>query len=192
MKCEVASHAAERRYRSFTEKGVVSMKNLKGVALVVCLGLFLLWGAVLPGSSSAIPAFDPSKIADMSGYDPATVTFPKGDTFKIGLMEAFSGPAAANGRYYWLTTTWNAYELNKRGGIMVDGKKKMIEVIKGDTQAKPSATKKEAEKLCLEDKVNVLWGRCREPYLSRHPESGGKIQDHLSQSHVPFASAYGR
>lgn len=134
------------------------MKNLKGVALVVFLGLFLLWGAVLPGSSAAIPAFDPSKIADMSGYDPGKVEFPTGDTFKIGLMEAFSGPGAANGRYYWLTTSWNAYDYNKRGGIMVDGKRKLIEIIKGDTQSKPAVTKKTAERLCLEDKVNVLWG----------------------------------
>ncbi len=127
------------------------MRDFKGVALIVFLGVFLLWGAVQTGPASATPAFDPAKIADMTGYDPGIVTFAPGDdTFKIGLMEAFSGPGAANGRYYWLTTSWCAYDYNKRGGIMVDGKKKMIEVIKGDTQSKPAVTKKTAERLCLE------------------------------------------
>jgi branched-chain amino acid transport system substrate-binding protein len=104
------------------------------------------------------PAFDIKKISDMSDFDATTFKNPTGDTFKIGLIEAFSGASAFNGQLYWLVNTWIAHDFNKRGGILVDGKKKMIEIVKGDHQAKPAVTKKVAEKLCLEDKVNVLWG----------------------------------
>ncbi len=31
-------------------------------------------------------------------------------------------------------------------------------MIKGDTQAKPAIAKEVAERLCLEEKVHVLWG----------------------------------
>ncbi len=135
------------------------MRRFKEVALIVCLGLFLMCGMFLPASAGAIPAFDAAKLSDMSDFDPINPVFPTdGDTFKIGLMEPFSGPAAANGKYYWLTNSWVVHDLNKRGGIKVDGKMKKIQLIKGDTQAKPAITKKEAEKLCLEDKVNVLVG----------------------------------
>ncbi|MCK9274798.1 MAG: ABC transporter substrate-binding protein [Syntrophales bacterium] len=133
------------------------MKGCKRISMIVCFCMLLLVHAIVPGQTAAA-AFDPAKIADMSEFDPVKTTFPEGDTVKIGLMEAFSGPGAANGRYYWLTNSWVVYDLNKRGGISVDGKKKMVEIIKGDTQSKPAVTKKTAERLCLEDKVNVLWG----------------------------------
>lgn len=106
-----------------------------------------------------MPAFDVYKMSDMSDFNPNTFTNPEGDdVIKIGLMSMFSGSGARNGEIFWLTTTWNAYDINKRGGLMVDGKKKKIAVFKGDTQGKPAITKKEAEKLCLEEKVDFLTG----------------------------------
>lgn len=94
------------------------------------------------------PAFDIKKMSDMSDFDATTFKNPTGDTFKIGLIEAFSGASAFNGQIYWLVNSWIAHDFNKRGGIMVDGKKKLIEIVKGDHQAKPAVTKKVAEKLC--------------------------------------------
>lgn len=53
---------------------------------------------------------------------------------------------------------WVVHDINKRGGILVDGKKKKIQIIKSDAQGKPATTKKAAEKLCLEEKVDVIVG----------------------------------
>ncbi|MCK9276179.1 MAG: ABC transporter substrate-binding protein [Syntrophales bacterium] len=104
------------------------------------------------------PAFDINKMSDMSKYDPSSFENPTGDVIKIGVIEAFSGPGAFNGQIFYNANCWVAYDINKRGGIVVDGKKKKIAVIKGDTQAKPAICKKVTEKLCLEDKVDFLWG----------------------------------
>ncbi|MCK9275271.1 MAG: ABC transporter substrate-binding protein [Syntrophales bacterium] len=125
---------------------------------IVIAGSVFTMLAFIPSLTAAMPAFDINRVSDMSGYDPTTFENPEGDVVKIGLIEAFSGPGAFNGQVYWLINTWLAYDINKRGGIMVDGKKKKIAVIKGDSQAKPAICKKITEKLCLEDKVDVLVG----------------------------------
>ena len=124
----------------------------------VYVAAFFVTVLCVPCAPAAMPAFDVNKMSDMTAYDPTNYENPTGDVIKIGLVEAFSGPAAYNGTLYWLVNTWVAYDINKRGGIMVDGKKKKIAIIKGDSQAKPTVCKKIAEKLCLEDKVDVLWG----------------------------------
>jgi branched-chain amino acid transport system substrate-binding protein len=116
-------------------------------------------GVMNPPAIAAMSSFDVSKMSDMSDFDPNNTIFPtSGDTFKIGLMAPFSGPAADNGKMDWLITNWVVHDLNKRGGILIDGKWKKIQIIKGDTKSKPAETKKIAEKLCLEDKVDVLLG----------------------------------
>ncbi len=45
-----------------------------------------------------------------------------------------------------------------RGGIVVDGKRKKIQMIKADTQSKPAVAKKVCERMVLQEKVDVLWG----------------------------------
>lgn len=81
-----------------------------------------------------------------------------GDTIKIGLVNPFSGPGALGGEIFYLTSLWVAHDINTQGGILVDGKKKKIQIIKGDTQVKPDIAKKVIEKLILEDKVDALVG----------------------------------
>lgn len=103
-------------------------------------------------------SFDVNKMSDMSDYDPATWVSPTGDTIKIAVIASFSGPAALNGQLYWTTVSWVAHDINKRGGILVDGKKKMIELIKADHMGKPDVCKKVAERMVLLEKVHVLWG----------------------------------
>lgn len=144
------------------EKGESSMKlflrkQLTVVGLV-CLCAAGITFAGISGVQAEMPAFDFSKMSDMSGYDPSTFENPTGDVIKIGVVEAFSGPGAFNGQIYWMVNSWLAYDYNKRGGIMVDGKKKQIAVIKGDSQGKPAICKKVTEKLCLEDKVDLIFG----------------------------------
>jgi branched-chain amino acid transport system substrate-binding protein len=103
-------------------------------------------------------AFDANKMSDMSGFDPATWVSPKGDTIKIAVLASFSGPATINGQMYWAAVSGVAHDINKRGGIFVDGKKKLIEVLKGDTMGKVDQAKKIAERMVLQEKVHVMWG----------------------------------
>jgi ABC-type branched-subunit amino acid transport system substrate-binding protein len=87
-------------------------------------------------------AFDVNKMDDMSDFDPATVQFPKGDTIKIAVVASFTGPAAIVGKIYWASVAWAAYDINQRGGIMVDGKKKFVEVIPADHMSRLDQCKK--------------------------------------------------
>ena len=102
-------------------------------------------------------AFDVNKMADMSDFDPATWVSPTGDTIKIAAMNAFSGPGAFNGQIIWTVISWVAHDINKRGGIWVDGKKKLVEVIKADHMNKADQCKKIAERMVLQEKVHILW-----------------------------------
>ena len=103
-------------------------------------------------------AFDASKLSDMSDFDPANPIIPTGDTIKIAVVASFSGPAANVGNLFWICVTWAAHDINKRGGIWVDGKKKLIQVIKADHMSKADQCKKVVERMILQEKVHVLWG----------------------------------
>ena len=103
-------------------------------------------------------AFDASKMGDMSGYDPAKWVNPEGDTIKIAVVWPHSGPGALNGELAWACVTFAAYDINKRGGIIVDGKKKKIALFKADSMSKPDQAKKICERMVLQEKVHVLLG----------------------------------
>jgi len=135
-------------------------KNLYHTSITAlgCLCLIVSMALAFPNLSAGMPGFDVSKMSDMSDFNPNKPLVPTGDTIKIGLIEAFSGPGALAGDAYSISSGWVAHDINKRGGIIVDGKKKKIQIINGDDQSKPAETKKIAEKLCLEDKVNILAG----------------------------------
>ncbi len=120
--------------------------------------IFLIGVLCFVVPAAAMPGFDVKKMSDMSDFDPNNPVVPTGDTIKIGLLEAFSGPGAISGVAYNLVSAWVAHDINKRGGILVDGKKKKIQIIKGDTQSSIPVTRKMADKLCLMDKVNLLVG----------------------------------
>ena len=102
---------------------------------------------------------DGTKIADMSKFDPQKWVNPEGeDTIRIAVVWTHSGPAAGIGEQAWLTVAWAAYDINQRGGILVDGKKKKIALYKADTQSKPDQAKKVCERMVLQEKVHVLLG----------------------------------
>jgi len=102
--------------------------------------------------------FDSSKMSDMSDFDPATWVSPKGDTIKIAYVNAFSGPAAINGQIHYVPIMFAVHDINKRGGIWVDGKKKLIELIAADHMSKPDQCKKICERMVLQEKVHILMG----------------------------------
>jgi branched-chain amino acid transport system substrate-binding protein len=128
-------------------------KSLSPVVLACCLCLFaaLIWGL-----SHAL-AFEPLK-GDMFTFDPNRPVIPTGDTIKVGLFDPFSGPGTLGGEIYWLALGWVAHDINAQGGILVDGKRKKIQIIKGDTQTKPDVAKRMAERFCLEDRIDVMTG----------------------------------
>ena len=103
-------------------------------------------------------AFDVNKMGDMSAFDPSNPVIPTGDTIKIAIVASHSGPAAIVGQMYWMNALWVAHDINKRGGILVDGKKKLVEMIKADHMSKADQCKKICERMVLQEKVHVLWG----------------------------------
>ncbi len=133
------------------------MKLLTKILFSLTVFGFCISIAALPAMAK-LPGIDPSKISDMSDFDPNQPTYSGDDTIKIGLVEAFSGPAAIVGQYYRLTTHWVAHDINKRGGIWVDGKMRKVEIVLGNSMGKPSMVKKATERLILKDKVDLLWG----------------------------------
>ena len=121
-------------------------------------------------------AFDASKMGDMTGWDPANWVNPEGDTIKIGVHWPFSGPAALNGDMAWLCLTFVAYDINKRGGIMVDGKKKKIALYKADNMSKPDQAKKVCERMVLQEKVHFLVGSSGSNVLKIQNEVANKYK----------------
>ena len=144
------------------------MKWLNKRIFVIGLGLLvlsLLMGISVdsqaaPKSDWAKPnaAMDINDIPDMSDFDPNHPAVLQGDTIKIAVVAPFSGPASINGQIDYISIQWAAHVINKKGGLFVDGKKKMVEVIKADNQSNPDGTKKVCERMVLREKVHVLMG----------------------------------
>jgi ABC-type branched-subunit amino acid transport system substrate-binding protein len=133
------------------------MKRVVHRLVPLAFTLFFLAPAAV-AQPAANAGFDFKNMSDMSDFDPANPVIPTGDTIKIAVVASFSGPAALVGQIYWTSAAWAVHDVNKRGGIMVDGKKKLIELIKADHASKPDQAKRITERMVLQDKVNVLWG----------------------------------
>lgn len=121
-------------------------------------------------------SFDVGKMSDMSDFDPSNPIVPTGDTIKIGIIEPFSGLTSFIGEAWYLCIQWVAHDYNKRGGIWVDGKKKMVEVIKGDTMAKLDQVKKVCERMALREKVHVMVGSEGTPAMKIIQETANKYK----------------
>ena len=133
---------------------------------------------------AANAAFDFKSMGDMSDFDPANPVIPTGDTIKIAIVASFSGPAALVGQIYWASALWAAHDINKRGGIMVDGKKKLVELIKADHMSKPDQAKKITERMVLQEKVQCPLGNRRQQSAEDHQRDGQQVQGHLHQHRV--------
>jgi len=132
---------------------------LKTILLTtVCMLVAGSLSLAMAAAPTAKAAFDATKMSDMTGWDPANWVNPKGDTIRIAIVWPHSGPGALNGQMGWLCATFVAYDINKRGGIMVDGKKKKIALYKADSQSRPDIAKKICERMVLQEKVHVLVG----------------------------------
>jgi hypothetical protein len=160
--------------------------------------------AKLDKMAKAEAFFDVNKMSDMSDYDPANPIIPTGDTIKIAVVAAFSGPSAFNGQSYFFIAQWVAHDINKRGGLMVDGKKKLIEVIKADHMSKVDQCKKVTERMALQEKVHFFWGTDGSHFMKIINETANKykiiainvpslsddLQDATNFSRYAFHSSY--
>lgn len=134
------------------------IKTKRYLAFAFCF-LVLCFGIVQDAFAIDVNAsYDLSTLPDMSDFDPNLPLKPDGDTIKIAIISSFTGPGAVTGEAFYLYTSWAAHDINKRGGILVDGKKKKIELIKADNQSRPDVTKKITERMILKEKVDILWG----------------------------------
>lgn len=118
---------------------------------------------------------DYAKMSDMSDFDPGNPVIPTGDTIKIGVISTFSGPGAMVGDISFFGAQWVAHDINKRGGILVDGRKKLIQVIKADNMGTPDGTRKAAERMALQEKVHMFWGSTT--------SAMSKIMDQIAQKY---------
>ncbi len=132
------------------------MDKVSGVIMII--GSLVLFDLPRPMGAEVKAKFDVNKMGDMSDFDPNNPMKVTGDTIKIAVVASHSGPAAAVGELFYLSTLWPAHDINKRGGILVDGKKKMIEVLKADHQSKPEITRKVCERMVFQEKVHILVG----------------------------------
>ena len=146
----------------------------KRLVLLMCVFSLLCFTFFIPGSTIAsekqVPGsmdekfpkpnatWDGSKMGDMSDFDPATWEGPKGDVIKIAYVNQFSGPGAINGYIHYIPILFAVHDINQRGGIFVDGKKKLVNLYKVDHMGKPDICKKVCERIVLQEKVHVLMG----------------------------------
>ncbi len=111
------------------KKGILALI----LALVMCLGLLAGCGNGGGGGGST------------------------GDTIKIGYVNPTTGALAGNGEGVdWLIKEIETYVNETLGGIEVDGAKKNIDVIVYDSQSDTTTCTEMAQKLCEEDKVDMM------------------------------------
>jgi ABC-type branched-subunit amino acid transport system substrate-binding protein len=133
----------------------------KGKGIFIVLSIFSFFLLSVSSSEAAMAAkakFEVNKMGDMSNFDPANPVIPTGDTIKIAIVGGFSGPASGVGEYYFCCFQWAAHDINKRGGIMVDGKKKLVQILKADHGGTVAQAKKICERMVLEEGVKFLVG----------------------------------
>ena len=115
-------------------------------------------------------------MADMSDFDPAHPVVPTGDVIKIAHVAPFSGPAAIAGELHYASMAWAVHDINKRGGIWVDGKKKLVALIRADSMSKPDQAKKICERMILQEKAQFLVGTSGSNIMKIMNETGNKYK----------------
>src|SRR6266496_5789185 len=112
--------------------GKVSRRRLLGFGAAAASAL---------GASMLVPA-------------PWRTAFGQAKPYKIGTLQPLSGTAAAGGKTSLVGTQMAVDRINKSGGI--NGRP--VELIVGDYESKPDVGRRKAEKLVVEDKIDVHEG----------------------------------
>src|SRR5438309_1563826 len=85
---------------------------------------------------------------------PGRAAFGQAKPYKIGVLQPLSGVAAAGGKTALVGTQVAAERINKSGGI--NGRP--VELVIADYESKPDVGRRKAEKLVVEDKVDLAEG----------------------------------
>src|SRR5213080_1957641 len=99
------------------------------------------WGAGAIGATMLVPA-------------PWRAAFGQAKPLRIGTLQPLSGSAAAGGKTALVGTQMAVDRINKSGGI--NGRP--VELIVADYESKPDVGRRKAEKLVVEDKIDVHQG----------------------------------
>jgi branched-chain amino acid transport system substrate-binding protein len=113
----------------FWYSGKVTRRHLIGMGAAAA-------GAL--GASMVVPA-------------PWRAAFGQAKPYKIGVLQPLTGAAAAGGKTALVGTQLAAERMNKAGGV--NGRP--IELVVADYESKPDVGRRKAEKLVIEDKVDV-------------------------------------
>src|SRR5256884_4942331 len=89
--------------------------------------------------------------ATMLGPAPGRGAFGRARPYKIGVLQPLTGAAAAGGKTALVGTQLAADRINKSGGI--NGRP--VELVIADYESKPDVGRRKAEKLVVQDKVDV-------------------------------------
>jgi branched-chain amino acid transport system substrate-binding protein len=85
---------------------------------------------------------------------PWRAAFGQAKPYKVGVMQPLTGTAAAGGKTALVGTQMAAERINKAGGV--NGRP--LELVIADYESKPDVGRRKAEKLAVEDKVDVNEG----------------------------------
>jgi branched-chain amino acid transport system substrate-binding protein len=99
------------------------------------------WGAGVLGTTMLVPA-------------PWQAAFGQTKPYKIGTIQPLSGPGAAGGKTALVGVEMAVDRINKSGGI--NGRP--IEIVVADDESKPDVARRKAEKLVVDDKIDVQVG----------------------------------
>ncbi|MEJ2656351.1 MAG: amino acid ABC transporter substrate-binding protein [Desulfobacterales bacterium] len=116
---------------------------MKTKRLSLYLSSILIFGVALLFSSSAFAANNNNVI-------------------KLGCAISFTGSHSRTGKLYVDSYKYAVEQVNKAGGVKVDGKTYKLKLVFYDDESKPTESSRLVEKLITEDKVNFLLG----PYTS--------------------------
>jgi branched-chain amino acid transport system substrate-binding protein len=120
---------SEDRTEGFWYSGKVTRRRVVG------------WGAGAIGATMLVPA-------------PWRAAFGQAKPYKIGSLQPLSGAAAAGGKTALVGSQMAVDRINKSGGI--NGRP--IELVIADYESKPDVGRRKAEKLVVEDKVDIHQG----------------------------------
>ena len=95
----------------------------------------------------------------VSGPPPSEASTP---TIKLGCAISFTGGKSRSGKLYRDSYDMAVEQINKNGGVKVDGKQYDLKIVYYDDKSDPTESSRLVEKLISEDKVDFLLG----PYSS--------------------------
>ncbi|MCL2492936.1 MAG: ABC transporter substrate-binding protein [Clostridiales bacterium] len=128
---------------------------IAALAIIVVAGMAA--GCGNSGGTTAAPGGSPAGSAPAAGGGAAAA--PSGDVIKIGYCAPFTGPLAVfTTATKWVDQKCLAVINDQNGGVTVAGKKYKIDVVYADTQSDSTVATQVAQKLVLQDKVNILVG----------------------------------